>query len=168
MICNVCHTQSVSDTCKCTCQACGVGLAPRLPGTRGPVRKYCLYCRDNRQRQMAVDRICRWCGSTYWTTSKPRKGRGRTVACSEECLRLYSHFGVKYGLSLETLEAMKTAQNSRCAICSSSDRLVVDHSHETGEVRGLLCHACNVALGLLKDSPDVIIRAAEYLRMSLR
>jgi hypothetical protein len=42
-------------------------------------------------------------------------------------------------------------------------KLVVDHCHSSGEVRGLLCHNCNRALGLLKDSVDSLMRAARYL-----
>ena len=42
-------------------------------------------------------------------------------------------------------------------------RLAVDHCHETGDVRGLLCAACNTALGLLKDDPDRIVKLLDYL-----
>lgn len=43
--------------------------------------------------------------------------------------------------------------------------LVVDHNHETGKVRGLLCHNCNRALGLFKDNPSVLQKTFEYLKV---
>lgn len=73
----------------------------------------------------------------------------------------------KYGLSLEQYDAMLIAQNGVCAICKKSDpegkALAVDHDHITGENRGLLCGLCNKAIGLLQDSAELVIKAAEYL-----
>lgn len=58
-------------------------------------------------------------------------------------------------------------QDNKCAICRHRPRrtadLVIDHNHKTGEVRGLLCGKCNTALGLFRDSPDVLDAAIEYL-----
>lgn len=74
-----------------------------------------------------------------------------------------------YGITLEEYEKLHRAQSGRCAICNEMDRgqrlyrLVVDHDHDSGQVRGLLCSTCNSALGLLKDNPAVIRRAADYL-----
>lgn len=71
-----------------------------------------------------------------------------------------------YGLSLDEYDALYEAQQGLCAICDRPDpnrRLCVDHCHETGEVRGLLCSSCNTALGLLGDDVDRLIRAMEYL-----
>jgi hypothetical protein len=78
------------------------------------------------------------------------------------------HLQKKFGISLEDYEAMLAAQNFRCAICETDvpkgrGRWHVDHCHDTGRVRGLLCYGCNVGIGHLKDSPDVISRALTYL-----
>jgi hypothetical protein len=58
-------------------------------------------------------------------------------------------------------------QNGCCAICKepeSRDReLALDHCHDTGEIRGLLCSACNTGIGLFKDSPERLVAASEYL-----
>lgn len=53
-----------------------------------------------------------------------------------------------------------------CAVCGkppTEQRLSVDHSHETGEVRGLLCNNCNSGIGRFKDNPETLVAAAVYL-----
>jgi hypothetical protein len=70
----------------------------------------------------------------------------------------------KYGLTLAKYDEMVVAQAGRCAICGrGGERLHVDHSHSTGTVRGLLCHQCNKALGLLQDNSSLLREAARYL-----
>jgi hypothetical protein len=55
-------------------------------------------------------------------------------------------------------------QKLRCAICLGfMKRANVDHCHETGKRRGLLCSGCNTAIGKLKDDPEVLRRAADYI-----
>lgn len=85
-------------------------------------------------------------------------------------VRLRGHLRLKYDLSLEEFEAMNEAQDGKCAICGQPcpihSRLSVDHDHETGRVRGLLCSSHNVGLGMFGDDPDLLIAAAEYLRAS--
>jgi len=62
---------------------------------------------------------------------------------------------------------MYADQFGRCAICGGVNdidrRLSVDHNHDTGEVRGLLCNRCNRAIGLLGDSIDILESAISYL-----
>ena len=63
--------------------------------------------------------------------------------------------------------ALLEMQEGRCAICEQI--LVepqVDHNHGNGEVRGLLCLKCNFGLGLFADDPEVLDRAAKYLRLA--
>ncbi len=75
----------------------------------------------------------------------------------------------RYGLTTEQFEALKTAQHNVCAICGTNrelgrgKELHVDHNHETGEVRGLLCNFCNRGLGLFRDSVDLLKSAERYL-----
>jgi hypothetical protein len=75
----------------------------------------------------------------------------------------------RYGISVDDYNEMYTAQKGCCAICnrhssfSKNERLVVDHNHSTGEVRGLLCSYCNSALGMLQDSKSVVLSAYQYL-----
>lgn len=67
---------------------------------------------------------------------------------------------------------MVVAQDGRCAICREEETatargrvrsLAVDHDHETGAVRGLLCSRCNTALGLFRDNPALLLEAIAYL-----
>jgi len=51
----------------------------------------------------------------------------------------------------------------RCVICYSKENLVIDHSHRTGKIRGVLCDHCNKGLGFFKDNPTSLLRAADYL-----
>jgi len=74
-----------------------------------------------------------------------------------------------YGISLEEYNFMLKEQGGVCAICKRNQIngkgsfLHVDHSKETGKVRGLLCNHCNIAIGLLLDDPVCIRRAADYI-----
>jgi hypothetical protein len=71
----------------------------------------------------------------------------------------------RYNIDVETRDALATHQWGRCAICESDDvKLCVDHSHKTGVVRGLLCIACNTGIGMLRDSPELLANAINYLR----
>lgn len=69
----------------------------------------------------------------------------------------------KYGLTLEQAQNMWA---SPCAICGyfEAGQMVIDHCHGGGEVRGTLCNSCNVSIGHFLDDPDLLERAAGYLR----
>ncbi len=73
-----------------------------------------------------------------------------------------------YGITFQQFTLMMELQNGVCAICkqpeSRNQRLCVDHNHDTGEVRGLLCFACNAGIGFLQDSSDVLEKAKQYLK----
>jgi hypothetical protein len=81
-----------------------------------------------------------------------------------------SHLQRTFGLTIEEYDEMLTAQGGACAICKgvekSGKRLAVDHCHETGRVRGLLCTNCNNAIGGLQDNPTLLRAAADYLEGS--
>lgn len=74
----------------------------------------------------------------------------------------------RYGVSAEEYAAMLLKQGGSCAICNSTETvlgrpLYVDHNHNTGRVRGLLCHKCNTGLGSFRDSPLLLKAATTYL-----
>lgn len=70
---------------------------------------------------------------------------------------------VRYGIDFATYDKMRAAQNGLCAICGHHKKLDVDHDHKTGKVRGLLCRSCNIGIGYLKESPELLRSAADYL-----
>lgn len=76
----------------------------------------------------------------------------------------------KFGITVEQYEALSTQQSDRCLICdrltSQTHRplLDVDHCHECGVIRGLLCNPCNAGLGMFGDDPHRLMRALQYLQ----
>ncbi len=86
------------------------------------------------------------------------------------------HLKKTYGMSLEEFHEMEKSQNYKCKICGTTDpgtykgkgvlrnHFAVDHDHDTGKVRGLLCRGCNIGIGMLDDDLKRIEAAAVYLR----
>ena len=76
-----------------------------------------------------------------------------------------------YNISIEDYNQMFSNQNGCCAICKRHQSefkkaLAVDHDHKTGQVRGLLCSGCNLALGNAEDSIEILSSAIQYLTQS--
>lgn len=71
----------------------------------------------------------------------------------------------RYGISSDFFKGLWQDQNGCCAICDKplKEKFYIDHNHKTGRVRGLLCSGCNVGIGLLKDSPEMLSKAIRYL-----
>jgi hypothetical protein len=79
----------------------------------------------------------------------------------------------RYGIGIDEYQTLLANQNFACSICTVeiSDTLeykrklpvVVDHNHETGEVRGILCSMCNLVLGHARESTEILYRAIVYL-----
>lgn len=70
----------------------------------------------------------------------------------------------KYGMGQAEFELMSADQDDRCAICRAKAKLHVDHDHNTGKVRALLCSPCNTSLGLMKENPQAITRMIDYIK----
>ena len=114
--------------------------------------------RNNPERSKEIGRDC------Y------RRRNTKSYPCAVKARRRY-HLKALYGLSLEEYEQMLAAQNGVCAICNlpetklikgTTKSLNVDHNHDTGEVRELLCGACNAALGLMREDPEKILALLDY------
>ena len=92
----------------------------------------------------------------------------------KDCKKFVSwkgHIRRKFGITPEDFHSMSEAQNDVCAICGKAEgednrrtKLTIDHNHDTGKIRGLLCHNCNTAIGLFKDDISNISNAIDYLR----
>lgn len=77
-----------------------------------------------------------------------------------ECNRLKT----RYNLTFVEVQNLKDKQSGLCAICKGVPKTWhIDHNHDNGVVRGLLCGPCNMALGLFKDNTAALLQAIEYL-----
>lgn len=74
----------------------------------------------------------------------------------------------RYSLSKEEVNIILTNQKNCCAICGNIlEKYHIDHDHNTGKIRGILCPLCNKGLGLFKDNIDSLKNAAKYLEISV-
>jgi len=133
--------------------------------TRGPYkRKYPLD---------ATERTCRLCKETKPVTDfTPNIIRENGYVSIEsrcnECrkpIKASLRRQTVYGLSDQEFKEMKDAQGNRCLICTNEFTKTphIDHCHDTGKVRGLLCGDCNTGIGLLREDVANLHRAITYL-----
>lgn len=113
---------------------------------------------------------CRRKRSLGYTQSEQGRRIRRKWAKANHRKRKAAELKHNYDLTLAEFDRMYIAQKGCCAICGKHQlnlkrTLQVDHSHDTGKVRGLLCSNCNPALGSFEDNPDLLRRAAIYLEM---
>lgn len=119
------------------------------------------YAKSSAKRN-GLQSYCRACATTRRKDSAPTKYNAE--------LDRWRQMKYKYGLTQEGFLSLWDSQGGCCAVCASQlsrtekRGVNVDHNHETGEVRGLLCETCNTGLGLLKDSVDVLEAAITYLK----
>src|SRR5262245_49530249 len=113
--------------------------------------------------------------NTYWTTStngNPRRQCKTCVARVGQERQRDNHLKRLYGFSEVEYNEMYIRQGGRCAICEKvpevtgkNSRLHVDHDHRTGQVRGLLCYGCNIAMGFLGEDVDRFYKVMDYLNL---
>ena len=112
------------------------------------------------QRYFKSETRNRFCSRQCKERARYQSGRGRAAA-------LKSYYKRRYGLSELEVEALRKL--AHCGICGTDDpqgrhgNFHIDHDHETGEIRGVLCHNCNLALGHFQDDPEVLRAAIRYL-----
>lgn len=99
--------------------------------------------------------------------AKAARKRYREKPETKEKQRQYRLINI-YGITVEEYEELLISQNYKCAGCAThqaelTKTLNVDHDHDTGEVRGLLCGNCNRALGLVKDNTKTLLNLITYL-----
>ncbi|MBO8190400.1 endonuclease VII domain-containing protein [Streptomyces oryzae] len=164
-------------------QVLPLGSFARNKAMKGGRQAYCRKCSAEyyRQRQAAFGRTvrekfpvprghkrCPQCKEV-----KPHSAWERNKATSDgwasycrECRverNRESYFRRKYGMTVDQRKALLDEQFGICPICLKPAPEHVDHDHETGRVRGVLCFSCNAALGQFRDRPDVMRRAAAYV-----
>lgn len=144
-------------------------LAKRTPK---PKTKTCSQCR----RRKAASKFPRdkntKSGLSSWCTECHRKNSTRFRKEHPDKKHDSNRRNIlkrEYGITPEDYDRMFKRQGGVCAICGTPPkkggrRLNVDHDHKTKKVRGLLCFLCNRGLGIFRDKPDRLEKAAAYLR----
>lgn len=122
----------------------------------------CKSCRKKYRQQPEVKAA---------TSSYNRAERRRDPEATKNRDRRYT-LRRYWDLTPEQFAALLEKQNGGCAICgknrsSAKKPLCVDHNHDTGAIRGLLCDNCNRGIGLLLDSPELLKNAIAYLEQAL-
>lgn len=147
--------------------------APRITED-GVEKKKCSRCKEyvnillfNAAKRTAdgLDCYCQDCRRLK------QKERYRTIGALESRHR---HLKDTYGISAEEYESMFASQSGVCAICKKPETarqgsgtlksLAVDHCHDTGEIRGLLCSSCNPGIGHFKHDTALLKLAIAYLK----
>ena len=142
--------------------------------------------------QLAYDietktRMCRYCGDrlpfdNFWKRKESPDGcKNICKECDKRRKEVYYienrqeinetnrkyNYKSRYGISIKDYNKMLKEQGYHCAICGMKEdkrRLSIDHDHNTGTVRALLCSGCNKGLGLFMDSYELLNKASSYLR----
>lgn len=152
--------------------------------------KVCTSCQQDKAldqfhkhaaRKSGVTERCKACKAAYykkWRSSGGKqwetdyRKRRQEIYRRQEFRRGLRRF---YNLTIEDYNARLKQQNGTCAACGKPEtakftktgvtkRLAVDHCHNTGRIRGLLCARCNRVLGLVADSSELLISLSAYLR----
>lgn len=129
------YGQKVCEVCRQKCSGCEKILTEEN--------------QDSRSKKLGKSFRCKEC-----VAREVRNSTGRQAWQKNYDLRRH------YGLTLEEFHHMA---KDGCEICRSNEKLVVDHDHDTGKVRGVLCSRCNTGLGMFKDSREFLFNAYWYL-----
>ncbi len=138
------------------CRRCG-GTEYKVWGQKER-RRYCLACKARSAKE-----------------SVRRNGRQVRVTEKDRVYRRKWALMDRYGITLDDYDRMLAEQGGACAICGggpeggpATKNYSVDHCHETGLVRGLLCSSCNIGLAKFRDRPELLIAASDYLLAALK
>jgi len=162
-----------------------VNLRPKIS-----MEKMCSSCKETKpltafyKRKVSVDGLqgkCKMCTkvSAYeWRDANPHKAKAaeqkyRSTTEYRTYQREFKRKEVlaKYGITQADYDQKLADQAGGCAICGSVEadslgrRMYLDHDHQTGKARGLLCGKCNFGIGSLQDDPNLLRAAADYLEV---
>jgi CRISPR/Cas system-associated protein Cas10 (large subunit of type III CRISPR-Cas system) len=168
-----------------TCNHCGGDFHARADA------KFCKKAECQRERKRAnkpyvrvdhPERDCEQCGSAFKPTKSSNlfckkqrcvasRNRAKDARRAEKLRADFNpsdiYLGKRYGITSKDRDTMLNAAGHACEICGRRDALVVDHDHNTGELRGILCRVCNLAIGNLGDTIESVERAVAYLAASV-
>lgn len=113
--------------------------------------------------------VCALCGPVSLKVSGTKRRCMEAVRAEkqkpeyQQYMRDYvrKHKKAPHGLTAQ--EARELRESRECWICGSTEKLVVDHCHTSGVIRGILCASHNSALGMFKDNPEHLAKAIDYL-----
>ena len=130
-------------------------------------QKFCVDCSTPCRPKAQTDYPrCRKCLVKHNSSNKPTR---------KEYSRNW-HLYKKYKITSDEFDTLFVVFRGRCSICDvvltyptqtrgqPPTTAVLDHDHHTGNIRGILCNSCNKGIGLLKDSPEILTKALEYLK----
>ncbi len=155
-----------------TCRDCGICKPFNdfyvNQGSRDGYRPECKACNLATRRakylenpRPYIDRVLKWQRENRERYLERMREYNSTPA--KQVSNRKSHLKRKYGLTLDAFDALLASQGGGCAICGKPEVDNVDHDHETGDVRGILCWNCNVGIGQFEDDEDRLASAMAYV-----
>lgn len=166
--------------CKC---GCGLPTGKYFSPNGGRFRNYLAYIPEHlptiiKDGKKRCTKCKEWKSVDEFYGSSRKTGglMGECKVCNkkrarETKIRLYgsdtNYYRIRrYGLNQDAVDAIIMEQNGLCAICQLRKPIAIDHCHTINKVRGILCNACNSALGVFKEDLKIFQRAIEYLGLS--
>lgn len=148
---------------KINCAHCQSEFSAKTHNNRFCTKK-CQRLYRNLNKRETSSKICKYCDSSFIDTSRFNLGE----YCSKDCWE-WSRVARRYDIS--NAEHRLLNKKDRCEICQNTFKnkmdKCVDHCHDTGIVRGVLCQKCNMSLGHFGDNIDGIIKVINYLKREL-
>jgi hypothetical protein len=134
------------------------------------VTKACRLCEQEKDESEFYRFFDRWTDKHYLSARcKPCHQEYKRQSPTTPRNRKAEKLQLRYGLTYEQWEKMREKEGYRCMVCGITEdelgkHLDVDHCHDSGKVRGLLCNPCNTMIGHSRDNIAVLEAAARYLK----
>jgi hypothetical protein len=163
-----------------TCRICGetkpLDDFYRMAGMRDGHRNECKACnlaqkksRYDADPETHIERVTRWREANRERFNEFQRRNNARPERKRKSRDAY--YRRTFGISADEFDALLEGQGGGCAICGTRPKRVaslhLDHCHETGAIRGILCLSCNQALGHFRDDPALLEAAADYLRQGV-
>ena len=152
-----------------------IGQPPKYLGYEDDLYRVLGIVGTNPNGSLIYDCECKLCGKTHHRGAQHLQRKSRARECSEYRASNWSGYDREdaimrriYGISMHEFDELVEFQGGNCAICFKpleilNRRANIDHCHQTGKVRGILCTGCNTGLGHLGDNIEGLERAVYYL-----
>ena len=133
------------------------------------VTKVCKLCNSEKSEKDFYQFRDKWSGNSYFSSRcKPCHQQHKKENPNTQKHNKAEKLKLRYGLSYEEWESIREKEGHSCMICGITEEeigrvLDVDHCHDTGKARGVLCNPCNNMLGRAKDNINLLKAAVTYL-----